>query len=68
MMQDVRGKEIKYKNVMPKAAFNNKEIFFTRKLDLNLRKKLVHCYIWSVALCGAESGTVLYVERSFVWC
>jgi hypothetical protein len=24
-------------------------------LDLNWRKKLVKCYIWSVALCGAET-------------
>jgi hypothetical protein len=25
------------------------------KLDLNLRKKLVKCYIQTIALCGAES-------------
>jgi len=32
---------------MSKAAFNNKKnILFTRKLDLNLRKILVMCYIW----------------------
>jgi hypothetical protein len=24
-------------------------------LDLNLRKKLIKCYIWSIALYGAES-------------
>jgi hypothetical protein len=24
-------------------------------LDLNLRKKLVKCYIWSMALYGAET-------------
>jgi hypothetical protein len=29
--------------------------FFTSKLDLNLRKKLVKFYIWSVALYGAET-------------
>jgi len=27
----------------------------TSKLDLNLRKKLVRCYIWSIALCGSET-------------
>jgi hypothetical protein len=26
------------------------------KLDLNLRKNLAKCYIWSIALCGAELG------------
>ena len=28
---------------------------FTSKLDLNARKKLVKCYIWSIALYGAET-------------
>jgi len=27
-----------------------KNILFTNRLDLNLRKKLVKCYIWSTAL------------------
>jgi hypothetical protein len=47
---------------MAKAAFNNRKNLLTRKLDLNLRKKLVKCYIWSVALCGAAT------ETGFVWC
>jgi hypothetical protein len=43
---------------MAKAAFNKKNIHFTSKLDLNLRKKLVKCFIWSVALYGAETWTL----------
>jgi hypothetical protein len=39
---------------MAKAAFNKKNLF-TSKLDLNLRKKLVKCYILSMALFGAET-------------
>jgi hypothetical protein len=35
---------IKSRIAMAKAAFN-KKIIFTRKMDLNLRKKLVKCYI-----------------------
>jgi hypothetical protein len=27
-------------------------------LDLNLRKKLVRCCIWSIDLCGAETWTL----------
>jgi hypothetical protein len=38
---------------MAKAAFNKKNLF-TSKQDLNLRNKLVNCYIWSIALCGAD--------------
>jgi hypothetical protein len=42
--------EIKSRIAMAKAAFNKKKTLFTSKLDLNLRKKLVKCYIWSMAL------------------
>ena len=41
---------------MAKVAFNKKTTLFTSKLDLDLRKKLVKCYIWSMALCGAGEG------------
>jgi hypothetical protein len=40
---------------MTKAAFSKKKNLFTNKLHLNLRKKLVSCYIWSIALYGAET-------------
>jgi hypothetical protein len=43
---------------MAKAAFDKKETLFTRKLDLNLGKKLVKCYIWRTALYGAETWTL----------
>ena len=43
---------------MAKAAFNKKKTIFTSKLDLNLKKKLVKCYIWSMALYGAETWTL----------
>jgi hypothetical protein len=50
--------DIKYRIVMAKTAFSRKKNFCTSKLDLNLRKKLVKCYIWSIALYGAETWTV----------
>jgi hypothetical protein len=42
-------------------------------LDLELRKKLVKCYIWSIALYGAETWTLRAVDqkhlKSFeMWC
>jgi hypothetical protein len=43
-------REIKSRIAMAKAALNKKKNLFTSKLDLNLRKKLVKCYIWSIAL------------------
>jgi hypothetical protein len=64
--------KIKSRIAMAKAAFNNKNLF-TSKLDLNLRKKLVKCYIWSMALYGAETWTIRLVDQkhpeSFeMWC
>jgi len=58
---------------MAKAAFNKKKALFTSTWDLGLRKKLVKCYIWSIALYGAETWTLRAVDQkdleSFeIWC
>jgi len=42
-------------------------------LDLNLRKKLVKFYIWSIAVCGdniwrVREGNQKYLEMFVVWC
>ena len=46
--------EIKCRIAMAKAAFDKKKTLFISTLDLELRKKLVKCYIWRIALYGAE--------------
>jgi len=48
---------------MAKAAFSNKNNLFTSTLDLNLRKKLLKCYIWSMALYGAETWMVRAADQ-----
>jgi hypothetical protein len=58
--------------VMVKAASNKKNLF-TSKLDLHLRKKLVKCYIWNIALYGAETWTLRKVDQKCLesletWC
>jgi hypothetical protein len=35
---------------------------FTSKMSLELRKKLIKCYIWSIALYGAETWTLQAVD------
>jgi hypothetical protein len=65
-------REIKSRISMAKAAFNRKNPFIC-KLDLNLRKKLVKCYIWSIALYGAEKWTLRKVDQKYleifeIWC
>ena len=58
---------------MAKAAFSKKKTLFTSKLDLNLRNKLIKCYIWSMPLYGAETWALRaadqkYLESFEMWC
>jgi hypothetical protein len=46
--------------------FNRNKILFTSKLDLNLRKKLVKCYIWSIEFCGVETWTHREVDQKYL--
>jgi len=55
--------EIKSRIAMAKAVFNKKKGLFTNKLDLNLKTKLVKCYIWSIALYAAETGILRTVDQ-----
>jgi hypothetical protein len=55
--------EIKCRIAMAKAAFNKKRTLFISTLDLELRKKLVKCYIWSIALYGAGTWTIRTVDQ-----
>jgi hypothetical protein len=54
--------ENKCRNAMAEAAFIKKRTLVTSTLDLELRKKLVKCYIWSTALYGAETWTLRAVD------
>jgi hypothetical protein len=67
------SREIKSRLAMAKASFNRKQTLFTSILDLNLRMKLVQCYMWSTAFYGAETWTLqkvnqIYLESSEMWC
>ena len=55
--------EIKCRIAMAKAAFNKKRTLFTSTLDLEVRKKLVNCYIWGIALYGAETWTFRAMDQ-----
>jgi hypothetical protein len=66
-------REIKSRIAMAKAAFNECKSLLKKKLDLNLRKKLVKCYIWSTALYGAETWTLREIDQKHLesfemWC
>jgi len=55
--------EIKSRIAMAKAASNKMKNLFTSTLDLNLRKKLVKCYIWTMAFYGAETSTLRAADQ-----
>jgi len=55
--------KIKCRIAMAKAAFKKKRTLFNSTLDLELRKKIVKCYVWSIALCGAETWTLRAVAQ-----
>ena len=57
---------------MAKAALS-KKTRFTSRLYLNLRKKPVKGYIWSIALYSAETWTLRKVDQKYLrsfemWC
>jgi hypothetical protein len=56
--------EIQFSIAMAKTKLK-KEEFFTTKLDLNLKKELVNCYIWSIALCGDEILTLGKLDQKY---
>jgi hypothetical protein len=58
---------------MTKGAFNKTKALFPSKFDVNLRKKLVKCYIWNIALYGAETWTLRKIDQKYLedfemWC
>ena len=65
--------EIKSRISIVKAAFNMKRALFTSTLDLELKKKIEKCYVWSIALYGAKTWTIRagdqkHLESSDMWC
>ena len=60
--------EIKFRIAVTNAAFNKRKILLASKLYLNLRKKLVKCFMWNVALCDAQIWTYKKsLESSEMW-
>jgi len=65
IMNDARcTREINTRIDMKKAAFNKQKALFSSKMDFNLKKKLIQCYIWSIALCGVVIWTVI---QCYIW-
>ena len=48
---------------MAKEAFNRMRSIFCKPLEKELRKRLMKCFVWSVALYGAETWTLRRNEQ-----
>ena len=53
--------EVKQRKAMAKEAFNRKRSIFCEEKELN--KRLAKWFVWSVALYGAETWTLLWNEK-----
>jgi hypothetical protein len=54
---------IKYSIATVKSAFKMKALF-TSKLNFNLRKNLVKCLTWNIALCSTATWTLRGIIRN----
>ena len=66
-------REIEMRIVIAKESFNRKMSLLTSKLNIELKKKLVRCYVCSIALYGSETWTLKKLERKYLesfemWC
>jgi len=59
-------REIKSWITRAKATFNKKKTFSCSKLDLDLRKKVAKCYIWTTVLYEAENWTNQKVDQKYL--
>ena len=59
-------REIKMRIVTNKEAFNRKISLLTSKLNIELRKELIRCYVWSIALYDSETWTLRKLEQKYL--
>jgi len=55
-------KEIRSRIDMAKRLFMEKMNLFTDKMNLKLKKRIMKCLVWSVALYAAEAWTLTQTE------
>jgi len=48
---------------MAKKVFMEKKELFTGKVNLELKKRISKCLVWSVALYAAETWTLMQTDR-----
>ena len=59
-------REIKIRIIIAKEAFNRKMALLTSKLNIELKKKLVRCYVWSIVLYGSGTWTLRKLKQKYL--
>ena len=59
--------------IIAKEAFHRKISLLISKLNIEFKKKLVRCYVWSIALYGSETWILRKLQRKYLesfemWC
>jgi len=57
-------KEIHNRIAMGKKIFMDKKRLFSGKLNLEVKKRIIKCLVWSVALYAAETWTLTQADKS----
>ena len=52
--------------VIAKEAINRKISLLTCKINIELKKKLIRCYVWSIGLYSSETWTLRKLERNYL--
>jgi len=55
-------KEIRCRIEVAKKVFMEKKKLFTGKMNLELKKRIMKCLVWSVALYAAETWTLIQID------
>ena len=56
-------KEIRSRIEMANKVFMEKKKLFTGKMNLELKKRIMKCLVWSAALYAAETWTLTQTDR-----
>jgi len=58
---------VKLRIAMAKAAFNDRKELLTKSIKLKLKKTIIKCLVWSIALYGCETWTLRCLNSLEMW-
>ena len=60
-------RKTKMRIAIAKEAVNRKMSLLTSNLNIELKKKLVRCYVWSIVLYSSETWALRKLERKYIY-